>query len=77
MRQRRPTLSTSARPPPPVVDLLGTSNTSPHATGPAALLAQGLGNNAEMIRNSAGELGERGADPFYGKGRIDLREALG
>lgn len=61
---------------------IGTSQAAPHVTGLAAQLVAQLGHgNAALIKarieQTAADLGQRGVDPFYGKGRIDLRRALG
>jgi thermitase len=58
----------------------GTSMSSPHVAGVAALLAA-QGNNAGQIRsqleNTSTDLGFCGYDPFYGAGRLDASAALG
>ncbi|HSM03082.1 MAG TPA: S8 family serine peptidase [Longimicrobiales bacterium] len=59
--------------------LAGTSMASPHVAGAAALLAaQGM-NSAQIkaaIQQSADDLGKRGVDPFYGKGRLNVFNAV-
>lgn len=61
---------------------VGTSQASPHVAGLAALLIaeMGRGNPAAIkaaIQNSADDLGLPGADPYFGKGRINVARALG
>lgn len=59
----------------------GTSMASPHVAGLAALIAsQGTSRPAQVkakILQSADDLGQRGTDPFYGKGRINVANAMG
>ena len=66
----------------PVAQGQGTSFSVAHVTGLAALLVSQLGHgNPALIRarilQSADDLGEPGADPYYGKGRINIARALG
>ncbi|HEX7979423.1 MAG TPA: S8 family serine peptidase [Gemmatimonadaceae bacterium] len=61
---------------------IGTSQASPHVAGLAALLVaqQGHGRPAQIknaILQSATDLGQPGTDPFYGRGLIDVKKALG
>lgn len=61
---------------------IGTSQATPHVTGLAALLMaeKGTTNPAQIkaaIEQSAVDLGQPGTDPFYGKGRISVSNALG
>lgn len=53
---------------------------SPHVAGLAALLVEDVGRNPgrikTMIQNSADDLGKKGADPFYGNGRINVAAAV-
>lgn len=65
-----------------VVGLNGTSMASPHAAATAALIVERLGKRQpglvrQRLQQSADDLGKRGADPIYGKGRINVVRALG
>lgn len=64
-----------------IVGLAGTSMASPHAAATAALISEDVGANPARIRarlqESADDLGAPGADPAYGKGRVNVRKALG
>jgi subtilisin family serine protease len=65
-----------------IVGAIGTSQATPHVSGLAALLVARYGkNNPGLIRllieASADDLGRRGKDPFYGRGRINVATALG
>jgi subtilisin family serine protease len=64
-----------------VLGLNGTSMASPHAAAVAALLVEKIGKRQpglvrQRLQQSADDLGKRGADPIYGKGRINLARAL-
>ena len=61
---------------------IGTSFAAPQVSGLAALLVSQLGHGKAAqvraaIENSADDLGKPGADPYYGKGRINVARALG
>jgi subtilisin family serine protease len=64
-----------------VVGAYGTSISSPHVAGLAALLVERHGRNPGQIRTiiqqTADDLGKPGADAHYGKGRINVPRALG
>jgi lantibiotic leader peptide-processing serine protease len=65
-----------------VLSAIGTSQASPHVAGLAALLIaeQGQSTPSQIkaaILKSAVDLGQPGTDPFYGRGRIDVANALG
>lgn len=61
---------------------IGTSQATPHVAGLAALLMaeRGKWNPSQIkqqIEKSAIDLGKKGRDPYYGKGRISVSAALG
>jgi subtilisin family serine protease len=64
-----------------LLGLVGTSQASPHVAGLAALLVEDYGKRPGRIKariqQSADDLGKKGADPYYGKGRINVAEAVG
>lgn len=64
-----------------VTRAVGTSAASPHVAGLAALLVERVGRNPGQIRTiiqqTADDRGKPGADPRYGKGRINVARALG
>jgi subtilisin family serine protease len=59
-----------------VLWLGGTSMASPHVAGLAALMVEDHGRRPGKIKTAieqgADDVGEVGADPFYGKGRINI-----
>lgn len=59
----------------------GTSMAAPHVAALAALMVEKYGKSPERISNaikkSSDDLGERGTDPIYGAGRINVAKALG
>ena len=63
-----------------VLGLGGTSMAAPHVSGLAALMVEDLGRSPSKveaaIQQSADDLGQRGTDPFYGKGRINVLNAV-
>jgi subtilisin family serine protease len=64
-----------------VLGINGTSMATPHVTALAALLVEQYGRNPGAIRaalaRSSDDLGQRGNDPIYGQGRINVARALG
>lgn len=61
--------------------LSGTSMASPHVAALASLVRAAnpeLTNRevADLLRNTAQDLGDRGKDPMFGYGQIDIRRAL-
>jgi subtilisin family serine protease len=60
--------------------LTGTSASSPHVAGVAALLiASGMTSNVDIryrLRDSAEDLGEPGWDPQFGKGIVNAEQAI-
>ena len=61
---------------------IGTSQAAPHVAGLAALLVSVKGHGQpqvikHIIEQSADDLGQPGTDPFFGRGRINVKKALG
>ena len=54
---------------------------APHVSGLASLLVEDFGRNPGRIKTyiqqTADDLGKPGVDAFYGKGRINVGEAVG
>ena len=65
-----------------VLGIGGTSMAAPHVAGLAALIVEEVGHGKPsqvkaILQRSADDLGEKGTDPLYGKGRINVPRALG
>lgn len=64
-----------------VVGLAGTSMATPHVAGLAALVVEDVGPRPGRVKSAiqqgADDLGQRGTDKFYGKGRINVSRTLG
>jgi subtilisin family serine protease len=90
-----PPPSPGAPPPPPVITGplcplpglflvrgAGTSFSSPHVAGAAALVVAQIGRGQPsqvraVLQKSADDLGQPGTDPFYGRGRLNVARAVG
>ncbi|MCL7977838.1 MAG: S8 family serine peptidase [marine benthic group bacterium] len=63
-----------------ILGLGGTSMSAPHVSGLAALLVEEYGRNPGRIKaaiqQGADDLGQRGTDPYYGKGRINIGDTV-
>jgi subtilisin family serine protease len=63
-----------------VLGASGTSMAAPHVTGVASLVVEDIGRRPgrvkTVIQQSADDLGKKGNDPFYGKGRLNAYNAI-
>lgn len=63
-----------------IIGLAGTSMASPHVAGLAALMVEDHGKNPAKVKSaigkSADDVGKKGADPYFGKGRINIATAV-
>lgn len=63
-----------------IVGLAGTSMAAPHTSGLAALMVAKYGKDTarvtSAIEQTADDLGQNGTDPYYGKGRINVYNAV-
>lgn len=61
--------------------MVGTSQATPHVAGLAALIMADRGVDAftakQLLIKSADDLGQPGADPYFGRGRINVARAVG
>jgi subtilisin family serine protease len=59
-----------------IIGATGTSMAAPHVSGLAALVVEDVGRDPGAVRakiqQTADDLGRRGTDPYYGKGRINV-----
>jgi subtilisin family serine protease len=54
---------------------------APHVSGVASLLVEDVGRRPgrikTIIQRTADDLGKKGNDPYYGKGRLNAASAVG
>jgi subtilisin family serine protease len=63
-----------------IIGVTGTSMAAPHVSGLASLVVEDVGRNPGQVRTSimkyAEDLGQKGRDPFYGRGRINVGDTV-
>jgi subtilisin family serine protease len=64
-----------------VLGASGTSQAAPHVSAVASLVIEDIGRRPgrvkTILQQSADDLGKKGNDPFYGKGRLNAAAATG